>query len=239
MRTLKDGEQPEKPKKSYKAWKDKAVAKTPAKKARKPAKKKVVLTDDEVKRLEDLNNRTREKQIAKAQREAEVRAKLNLGENEPVPTAWITGGPRFDLDKMRRFCEEYSKHNLLTKASKAAGVSPGTVRDYLKTNPMFEEMVNEAKMIYRDKIVETVYERAVTGLEEPIIGGMARDQVVAYKRVYSDRLLELEAKRVEHGYRDKGGVEINTGGGVLVVQAGNMDEGSWEEKYGKLEQEPE
>jgi hypothetical protein len=235
MRTLKDGEEPEKPKKSYKAWKDKADAKAPAKKARKPAKKKLVLTDDEVKRLNELNNRTRDKQIAKEQQEAKVRAKLNLDENTPVPKAWVQGGPKFDLDAMQRFCEEYEKHNLVTKAAKAAGVSPSTVRLYLKTNPMFEEMVLEAKQVYRDKIVETVYERAVTGIEEPIIGGMGRDQVVAYKRIYSDRLLELEARRVEHGYRDKGGVEINTGGGVLVVQAGNMDEGDWEKKYGALQ----
>ena len=243
MRTLKDGEQPEKPKESFKAWKDKAAkprkVSTPAKKARKPAVKKLALTDEEVERLNGLNNRSKEKQDAVARQEAEIRLKLNLGDNEAIPRAWVHGGSKFDMDAMRRFCEEYAKHNLVTKAAKAADVNVSTVRTYLKTNPAFEEMVSEAKMIYRDKIVETVYERAVTGLEEPIIGGMARDQVVAYKRTYSDRLLELEAKRVEHGYRDKGGVEINTGGGVLVVQAGNMSEAGWEEKYGALEQAPD
>jgi hypothetical protein len=239
MRTLKDGEEPEPRRKSYKSLKEKAKTGPKEKPARKPAKKKLVLTDAEVEKLNALNNRTRDKQIAKEQQEAKVRDKLNLDENTPVPKAWVTGGPKFDLDAMQRFCEEFSKHNLLTKAAKAADISPTTVRKYLKINPMFEEMVLEAKAIYRDKIVETVYERAVTGIEEPIIGGMGRDQVVAYKRVFSDRLLELEAKRVEHGYRDKGGVEINTGGGVLVVQAGNMDEGDWEKKYGALQKDSE
>lgn len=239
MRTLKDGEQPEPKKQSFKAWKDKAKPGPKAKKARTPAKKKVILTDAEVKRLEELNQRTKDKAIAKQAQEAEVRLKLNLGENEAIPRAWIEGGTKFDLDAMRRFCEAYSGHNLLTKAAKSAGVTLGTVRTHIKTNPMFAEMVDEAKLLYRDRIVETVVERAVNGIEEPIIGGMARDQIVAYKRVYSDRLLELEAKRVEHGYRDKGGVEINTGGGVLVVNAGNLDEASWNEKYGSLEQREE
>jgi hypothetical protein len=235
MRTLKDGEQPEATKESFKKWKDKAKPGPAPKKATRTRKAKLVLTDSEVEQLNSLNTRTKDVQIAKAAQEAEVRLKLNLGPDEAIPRSWVTGGTKFDLDAMRRFCVAYSGHNLITKAAEAAGVSITTVRNYLKTNPMFEEMVTDAKMIYRDKIVETIYERAITGIEEPIIGGVARDQVVAYKRVYSDRLLELEAKRIEHGYRDKGGVEINTGGGVLVVQAGNMDEGSWEEKYGKLE----
>lgn len=235
MRILKDGEQPEATKESFKTWKDKAKTGPAPKKATRPRKAKLVLTDSEVERLNSLNTRTKDVQIAKEAQEAEVRLKLNLGPDAPIPRSWVTGGTKFDLDAMRRFCEAYAGHNLITKAAQAAGVSITTVRNHLKTNPMFEEMVTDAKMIYRDKIVETIYERAITGIEEPIIGGVARDQVVAYKRVYSDRLLELEAKRIEHGYRDKGGVEINTGGGVLVVQAGNMDEGSWEEKYGKLE----
>lgn len=239
MRTLKDGEQPEKPKESFKAWKDKAKSRKPASKGKTPGKKKLVLTEDETKRLNELNTRTVEKHRAMEAQEAEVRIKLNLGENAPIPRSWVTGGTKFDLDAMRRFCEEYQKHNLVTKAAVCAGVSVSTVRTYLKTNPMFEEMVTEAKMVYRDKIVETVYERAVLGTDEPLIGGIARDQVVAYKRTYSDRLLELEAKRIEHGYRDKGGVEINTGGGVLVVQAGNMSEAGWEEKYGAMEQAPD
>jgi hypothetical protein len=239
MRILKDGEQLEKPKESFKAWKEKAKPGPKVKPARKPPKKKVILTEAEVERLESLNQRTKDKAIAKAQQEAEVRLRLNLGPEEVIPKTWLTGGTKFDLDAMQRFCLAFSGHNLITKAAQAAGVTVGTVRIYLKTNPMFADMVDEAKMIYRDKIVETVYERAVTGIEEPIVGGLGRDQVVAYKRTYSDRLLELEAKRVEHGYRDKGGVEINTGGGVLVVQAGNMDEGSWEEKYGGLQVEPD
>lgn len=240
MRVLQDGEQPEKPKKSYKSMKEGRGKPGPkAKAATKPAKKALFLKEEEILELERLNNRAKDKQALVAAQESEVRKRLGLSEKDPIPRAWIHGGPKFDKDMMQSFCASYSTHNLVTKAAKDAGVSISTVRTYLKTNPMFLEMVEDAKAIYRDKIVETVYERAVTGIDEAIIGGMGRDQVVAYKRVYSDRLLELEAKRVEHGYRDKGGVEINTGGGVLVVQAGNMDEGDWTKKYGAMEQSPE
>ena len=243
LKTLSDNEEPEPKPESFKAWKDEAAATaTEAPKRKKTGGKgyvrkfkkgnqaKVILSKDEITQLEAMSEQAKAKTMVKKAQEAEVRKRLGLENGEPIPKLWLQGGSKFNLEAMAIFCEEYAKHNLITKAAAVAGVSPCTVRNHMKTNPMFEE-----KAQYRDKIVETVYERAVTGIEEPIIGGMGRDTIIGYKRVFSDRLLELEAKRVEHGYRDKGGVEINTGSGVLVVQAGNMDEASWEEKYGPME----
>lgn len=55
-----------------------------------------------------------------------------------------------------------------------------------------------------------------------------RDELVmvpAFIREFSDRLLELEAKRVEPTYRDKSTIDLNTaGGGVLVAPAGMTPE---------------
>ena len=254
LKVLSNNEQPEPKPESFKAWKDEE-AKTEQTAAEAPKRKKtggkgyvrkfkkgnqakVILSKDELTQLEAMSEQSKAKVMVKKAQEAEVRKRLGLENGEPIPKLWLQGGSKFNLEAMAIFCEEYAKHNLMTKAAAVAGVNPSTVRNHLKTNPMFEEKVAEAKAQYRDKIVETVYERAVTGIEEPIVGGMGRDTIIGYKRVFSDRLLELEAKRVEHGYRDKGGVEINTGSGVLVVQAGNMDEASWEEKYGAMEAGP-
>jgi hypothetical protein len=244
LRELANGEEPEPKKESFKAWKE---GECPTKivggdgyqrKFRKGTTSKVLLTDDEVKRLNDMHERAKERVDAHKAQKEEVRRMLDLPENAPIPRSLVDGGSKFNRDAMIRFCVEYQNHNLITKAAKVVPeVSVSAIRHHMKNNPMFQAMVEEAKIVYRDKIVQTVYQRAVEGIDEPIIGGMARDQIVAYKKVYSDRLLELEAKRVEHGYRDKGGVEINTGGGVLVVQAGNMDQQSWEEKYGAMTQE--
>lgn len=243
-RALEPNEDPETKPESFKAWKD-AEVKPPKKGGRNYTRKfkegnkaKVILSPEEIKELESLGEYAKSKvMVQKAQKE-EVRKLMDLPKNAPIPKSWTEGGSKFNKECMMRFCVEYQKHNLLTRAAKVVPeVSVHAIRHHMKNNPMFQVMIDEAKMIYRDKIVETVYQRAVEGVDEPIIGGMGRDQIITYKKVYSDRLLELEAKRVEHGYRDKGGLEINTGGGVLVVQAGNMDQAGWEEKYGAMTQE--
>lgn len=262
MRVLNEGEEAENRPESLKKWKDeekqkaeKVKAKTPSKpkKGKKPGartgtkakptpnptKKPYILTEHEINELERLNNRAKDKAAIVQAQEAEVRKRLNLDENAPIPRSWINGGYKFDRDAMKRFCEEFARSSLWSVAAEVAGVDQATVRSYLKTNPLFQEMVEDAKAIYRDKIVRAVHERAVEGIQEPLLGGRERNQVVGYKRVYSDRLLELEAKRVEHSYRDKGGIEINTGGGVMVVNAGNMQESEWTQKYGQLAQAPE
>lgn len=55
--------------------------------------------------------------------------------------------------------------------------------------------------------------------------------VPAFVRKYSDRMLELEAKRVDPGYREKGSIDMNVTGGVLVVP-GMASEQEFERKYG-------
>jgi len=231
---------------NFKDWVEKDVEKQPVvqKKTgrgrpKHKIKPKTLLSKDEVEEMERLSHRAAAKKRTKQAQEAHLREKMGLASDAPIPKMWLQGGPKFDKDLMQRFCEYYAQHNLLSKAAAQVGISPKTVALHRKNNPMFQEMIDEAKLRYRDKIAETIYERAVTGVEEPIIGGMARDQVVAHKRVYSDRLLELEAKRVDHAYRERGGVEINTGGGVLVVKADNLSEDDWAKKYGEIEPQSE
>lgn len=49
---------------------------------------------------------------------------------------------------------------------------------------------------------------------------MAKPKMVpATVRKYSDRMLELEAKRTNPGYREKGSIDMNVKGGILVVGA--------------------
>lgn len=56
--------------------------------------------------------------------------------------------------------------------------------------------------------------------------------VPAVIRKYSDRLLELEAKRVDPAYRDKGQLDVNVGGGILVVPGMAASDEEWRAKYG-------
>lgn len=54
--------------------------------------------------------------------------------------------------------------------------------------------------------------------------------VPAFIRKYSDRMLELEAKRVDPAYRDKGQMDVNVRGGLLVVP-GMASEEDFEREY--------
>lgn len=142
-----------------------------------------------------------------------------------------TGSYVFDLDRQTRFCEEFAKHGRKKQAADSAGVSLATVQRYLSADPVFKDMVFEAQAVYRDHVAEEVYRRAIVGVDKVILGGQFKDEILGYEKVYSDRLLELEAKRVEPGYRDRGNIDIAVKeGGVLVIGGqGNIDE--WENKF--------
>ena len=100
-----------------------------------------------------------------------------------------------------------------------------------KNNPEFAEMMAEAQMEYRDKIAAEVYRRAVEGWDVPIVGGQFKDQVVAHERKFSDRLLEMEAKRVDPGYREKQTVNVGQQGGVIVISASPANKEDWRDSY--------
>lgn len=243
--------EPDRRPESFKKWtegqteaKNQPVENKPGKRykrkgSRSPNKKpKAIYSKEEVQRLEALTEQAKARTEARAAQQKALAAKAGLNA-DTVPRSWLEGGYKFDMDKMEVFCTEFAKHSRMSVAARAVGITVSTVYSMLKSNPIFVAMVEEAKAIYKDRILEAVYERAVEGIDEPIIGGINRDSIVAYKKVYSDRLLELEAKRVEPAYRDKAGVEINTGKGVLVVQGSGMSEADWNEKYGAKEVNPE
>lgn len=53
--------------------------------------------------------------------------------------------------------------------------------------------------------------------------------VPTFKLVKSDRLLELEVKRVDPSYRDKSTVDMNVSGGLLIVPGQATTEKDWED----------
>jgi hypothetical protein len=53
--------------------------------------------------------------------------------------------------------------------------------------------------------------------------------VPTFKSVVSDRLLELEVKRGDPSYRDKGQLDVNVTGGLLIVPGTAPTEKEWED----------
>lgn len=137
---------------------------------------------------------------------------------------------KFSPDKWRIFCQHYAETGRQVESAKMAGVNSSTVFAYRKNNPDFAEMFAEAADEYKERIHREVYRRGVEGVEEEIYG---KEGLLGTKRVYSDRLLELEAKRVDPSYRDKGNqIDLAMTGGVLVVRdRGEVKQSDWENEY--------
>lgn len=142
---------------------------------------------------------------------------------------------KFTLKVQLLFCEHLAILGRVTHAARASGISPLTVKATEKNDPNFAEMIGLAQMEYRDRIAAEVYRRAVEGWEVPIIGGQWKDSIVAYERKFSDRLLEMEAKRVDTGYREKQALNIGQSGGVIVINASPTEKEPWREKYNQLD----
>ncbi len=138
---------------------------------------------------------------------------------------------KFTLKVQMLFCEHLAILGRVTHAARASGISPLTVKATEKSNPEFAEMVGLAQMEYRDKVAAEVYRRAIEGWDVPIVGGQWKDKVVAYERKFSDRLLEMEAKRVDSGYREKQSLNIGQAGGVIVINASPTEKEPWRAKY--------
>jgi hypothetical protein len=134
-----------------------------------------------------------------------------------------------DREKML-FLSIYSKTNRMMDACDAVGVSPMKVREHIKTDEEFGQAVMEAEQAYRDHVVALIQDLAFNGREK--VNYDRNNNVISKETIYPIRLIELEAKRVEPGYRDKQEVNIGITGGVMVAPAslGTIEE--WEKQFG-------
>jgi len=99
---------------------------------------------------------------------------------------------------------------------------------HIKDNvPELKEMEERALEIYRERLSLAIHNRAVNGWLEPVY---FQGNLSGYKRQFSDRLLELQAKRHIPEYREKHEVDMNVKGGVLVVPAAPISTDQWLEE---------
>jgi hypothetical protein len=176
------------------------------------------------------------RQTKEGKKELAFYQKSKLVLTSQVKKKFLNRNPyKFTLKVQMLFCEHLSILGRVTHAARASGISPLTVKATEKSNPAFAEMIGLAQMEYRDKVAAEVYRRAIEGYDVPIIGGREKDRVVAFERRYSDRLLEMEAKRVDSGYREKQALNIGQAGGVIVINASPTDKEPWRAKYNQPE----
>lgn len=141
------------------------------------------------------------------------------------------GSYKFDRDARDRFLRMYEETGLMYKSARASGVSEETIRLYIRDNiEGFRDEFEYSRGLYRDSLEEEIHRRAVLGVSEPIIGGKDRDKIVTTVQKYSDRLLELHAKRHISEYRDKQSIDMNVRGGVMALPSPSQTSEDWEEQ---------
>ncbi len=142
----------------------------------------------------------------------------------------MTSGSKFDEVRRGIFLREMAEHGRKSTAAMAAGVSVTTANWAIKNEPDFNEAVAHCQLIYRDRVVAHHQDLLFNGVEK--IRYDNKGTVIETTREYPIRLIELELKHVDDGYRDKREINMNVSGGVLIAPAGMTIE-EWEKKHGK------
>lgn len=139
----------------------------------------------------------------------------------------------FTDDRKAKFLVMYRASGLLYKSAAFAGVCGQTVKNHQASDAEFKEICDQVLQERLDELEGAAFSRAVHGVEEPIIGGKDRDEVVTTVRRYSDSLTTflLRGKRAE--FRDKVDVNAKVTGGVLVIPAAPRSADEWEAEMGE------
>jgi hypothetical protein len=130
--------------------------------------------------------------------------------------------------KLETFLKSLAFTGEKINSADAAGIPWSTLEKRIARDPGLRGRVDEAMSRFHERIESTVRGRGIEGWEEPVFW---QGEVVGHVRKYSDRCLEMLAKRHIAEYRDKMRIDASVQGGVLVV-GGMMDEDEWVETYG-------
>lgn len=142
----------------------------------------------------------------------------------------VVKGHKFDEVKRGIFLREMAHHGRKTTACIAAGVSMTTANWAIENDEDFNEAVAHATMCYRDRLIEHTQDLIFNGIQKRRYDG--KGNLIEESTDYPIRLIELELKKHDEGYRDKRDVNMNVSGGVLIAPA-EMSIEDWEKEHGE------
>lgn len=127
------------------------------------------------------------------------------------------------------FLLEYMKWGRMAEAAAAAGVSQNRIKKLAAEDEDFAEAVLLAEAAYRDRLLQHHQNLLFNGTEK--ISYDRNGNIVSKEQIYPIRLIELELKKHDPGYRDKQEIEMKHSGGVLVAPAEMASIEDWEKKF--------
>lgn len=138
---------------------------------------------------------------------------------------------KFDDKAKEIFLEEYRKWGRMGESAAAAGVSTQAVRHAIDVDEDFAEALLIAESEYKDKLIGHHQDLVFNGQEK--IHYDRNGNVISRETIYPIRLIELELKKHDEGYREKQDVKVHHTGGVLVAPAEMPTIDDWEARFSK------
>lgn len=136
----------------------------------------------------------------------------------------------FDDDAKQMFLEEYVKWGRIGESAAASGFTPQTVRKAIDEDPEFAEAVLIAEEAYKDKLIRHHQNLIFNGQVKETFD--RNGNLVSREVTYPTRLIELELKKHDPGYREKTEQTINVKRGVMIAPAEMDSIDDWEKKFG-------
>lgn len=137
---------------------------------------------------------------------------------------------KFDAEAKATVIKELATHGRIGTAARAAGVTVGTLKRHVKKDPEFAVLLEEGLEVYKDKLLNHHQKLVFEGT--PNNKYDREGNLLESGITYPIRLIELELKKHDAGYRDKREVSLDVRGGVLVAPATVDSVEDWETRYG-------
>lgn len=129
------------------------------------------------------------------------------------------------------FLAEFRKWGRIGESARAAGVTPQRVRAEMERDQDFAEAMMVAENEYTDKLIGHHQNLVFEGQKK--INYDRNGNVISEETIYPIRLIELELKKHDKGYREKQEIEHTHKGGVLIAPAEMTSIDDWESRFGQ------
>lgn len=136
---------------------------------------------------------------------------------------------KFDERAKGIFLRVYEEWGRMGEAAAAAGVTSQTVRHHIKNDEEFAEALLAVEDSYHDKLIGHHQNLVFNGTTKESFD--RNGNLVSREQIYPIRLIELELKKHDAGYRDKQEIEVNHTGGVLIAPPEVASVDDWEKRF--------
>lgn len=138
---------------------------------------------------------------------------------------------KFDDKAKGVFLDEYRKWGRIGEAAAKVGVTTATVRRHMEDDEDFAVAFLECEKEYTEKLIAHHQDLVFNGTEK--VSYDRNGNIVSKEQIFPIRLIELELKKHDSGYREKQEIAVNHTGGVMIAPAEMNSIEDWESRFNK------